>query len=230
MPPRPFSPTLPVAACALGAIAGALLGGPWIWLHYLCKPLATVLLLAMAARAALPVSRRYRVLVCTGLLLSLAGDVFLMLPVDLFVAGLVSFLLAHLCYIAAFAGGSSWPSRALALLAYAAVAAVNLAALLPHVPDALKPAVLAYVAVLVLMAALAGARGWSLRGSTLAKPASIAAIGGALFVLSDSLLAWDKFGGGIPKAALFVLASYYAAQWCIAHSVESEANVEVRRG
>jgi uncharacterized membrane protein YhhN len=222
MPPRPFALTLPIAATALAAIAGAVLGGPWMAMHYVCKPLATVLLLAMAAGAAQPVSRRYRGLVCAGLVLSLAGDVFLMLPIDLFVAGLLSFLLAHLCYIAAFAGGSSWPSRAVALLVYAVVAAINLAALLPHVPDALKPAVLAYVAVLVLMAALAGARGWSMRGGALAKPASVAAIGGALFVLSDSLLAWDRFGGGIPKAALWVLASYYAAQWCIAHSVDAE--------
>ncbi|HEY2345147.1 MAG TPA: lysoplasmalogenase [Xanthomonadaceae bacterium] len=222
--------TAPICASALGAIAGALLGGPWIWLHYLCKPLATVLLLAMAARAAQPVAMRYRTLVCAGLVLSLAGDVFLMLPIDLFVAGLLSFLLAHLCYIAAFAGGSSWSARALALLAYAAIAAANLTALLPHVPADLKPAVLGYVAVLVLMAAMAGARAWSLRGDALAKPARVAAVGGALFVVSDSLLAWDKFGGGIPEAALFVLASYYAAQWCIARSVDRAKSEEVRRG
>jgi len=219
-----------IAACALGAVAGALLGGPWLWLHYACKPLATVLLLAMAARAALPVSARYRLLVGAGLLLSLAGDVFLMLPMDLFVAGLVSFLLAHVCYAAAFAGGSTGPARVVALLAYGAVAAVNLAALLPHVPAGLKGAVLGYVSVLVLMAALAGARAWSLRGDAPGKPAQFAAVGGAAFVLSDSLLAWDRFGGGIPHAAAWVLASYYAAQWCIARSVDRAQPGEVRHG
>ena len=35
-----------------------------------------------------------------ALVLCLAGDVFLMLPKDLFVAGLASFLLGHLCYVA----------------------------------------------------------------------------------------------------------------------------------
>ncbi|NIW49240.1 MAG: lysoplasmalogenase, partial [Gammaproteobacteria bacterium] len=34
-----------------------------------------------------------------GLALSLAGDIFLMLPDEKFIAGLVSFLLAHLAYI-----------------------------------------------------------------------------------------------------------------------------------
>ncbi|MQB01909.1 MAG: hypothetical protein GEU78_16820, partial [Actinobacteria bacterium] len=41
-------------------------------------------------------------LLFAALLFSLAGDVFLMLPRDLFVAGLVSFLGAHVCYIVAF--------------------------------------------------------------------------------------------------------------------------------
>lgn len=222
--------TLLIAASALGAIAGGLLGGPWIWLHYLCKPLATLLLLVMAARAEHPVSPRYRWLVCAGLLLSLAGDVFLMLPQDLFVAGLLAFLLAHLCYIGAFASGSSWLARALTLLAYAAVAAANLVALLPHVPADLKVAVLGYVAVLVLMAALAGARGWCLHGSALARPSAWAAVGGALFVASDTLLAWNKFGGGIPAATVWVLASYYAAQWCIARSVDRSEPDEVHGG
>lgn len=153
-----------------------------------------------------------------------------MLPVDLFVAGLLSFLLAHLCYIAAFAPGSDGSARGLALLAYGAVAAVNLAALLPRVPADLKPAVLGYVAVLVLMAALAGARAWSLRDGALARSAKVAATGGALFVVSDSLLAWDKFGHGIPAAPVWVLGTYYAAQWCIAHSVDRAGSAEASHG
>lgn len=226
MPRRSFFLSVAIAASALGAILGALLAGPWLWLHYLCKPAATALLLAMAAGVRVPTWRRYRGLVCAGLSLSLAGDVFLMLPAGLlafdpFIAGLLSFLLAHLCYIVAFAGGSSWPVRGVMALMYAAVAAANLVGLLAHVPSVLRAAVLAYVAVLMLMAALAGARAWALRDSALAVPARIAGIGGALFVLSDSLLAWDRFGGGIPGAALWVLASYYAAQWCIACSVDA---------
>jgi uncharacterized membrane protein YhhN len=37
-----------------------------------------------------------------GLVFSLAGDVFLMLPKERFVGGLVSFLLAHIAYIIGF--------------------------------------------------------------------------------------------------------------------------------
>jgi hypothetical protein len=42
-----------------------------------------------------------------GLIFSLAGDIFLMLPTDRFREGLASFLAAHVCYIAAFASRSS---------------------------------------------------------------------------------------------------------------------------
>lgn len=211
---------LAVALAAAGAIIGALAGGPMIWLHYLCKPLATVLILSFAARAVPGHSRRYRIAVVLGLVCSLAGDVFLMLPRDLFLAGLVSFLLAHLCFLVAFFPGARWPERGVALAVFGAIAAVNLAFLLPLVPQPLQVAVLAYVAVLVAMAAFAAARAWALRADpVLARPAVIAAWGGALFILSDSLLAWNRFGEGLPLAQLLVLASYFAAIGCIARSV-----------
>lgn len=210
-----------IALAAAGAIAGALLGGPWIWLHYLCKPLTTVLILCLAARARPAQSGRYRAAVLVGLLFSLAGDVFLMLPQDLFVQGLLAFLLAHLCFYAAFFPGARWRARLVAVLAYGAVGATNMALLLPHIPPPLHAPVLAYVLVLVVMAGLAAARAWTLRGNpALARPAALAAWGGALFVLSDSLLAWNLFHGGIPLSALLVLASYYGALWCIARSVQ----------
>jgi uncharacterized membrane protein YhhN len=39
-------------------------------------------------------------------------------------------------------------------------------------------------------------------------------------MISDSLLAWDRFRGALPWAALYVLTTYYAALWLIARSVE----------
>ncbi|KAF1718220.1 hypothetical protein CSC74_04870 [Pseudoxanthomonas yeongjuensis] len=224
MPPRNTLLTRLVAVSAVGAIASALLDGQWIWLHYVCKPLATLLILALAMGVSNPVSTRYRLLVCVGLLFSLAGDVFLMLPGDWFVSGLASFLLAHLCYVVAFAPGSGTREKLIACVVYAAIAVANLVGLLPRLPAELHAPVLAYVAVLMLMGALAAARGWSLRRDPrLADSARLAAIGGGLFVLSDSLLAWNRFGGGIPLASLWVLATYFIAQWHIARSVDLQA-------
>lgn len=212
------------ALVVAGAIAGGLLGGPWLWLHYACKPLATLMVLAWVLRTAPAVSVRYRRAMALGVVFSLAGDVLLMLPQGLFLAGLVAFLLAHWCFIVALWPGGDGLANAVAVLVYAAIAAVALGLLWPDVPDAMRLPVFVYVQALVLMAALAAARAWRLRGDTaLAGPARMAAVGGALFVLSDSLLAWNHFHGGLPLALLWVLASYYASLWCIARSVARPA-------
>lgn len=214
-------PTWLIVLAAVAAIAGASLGGAWVWLHYIGKPATTLLLVWLAAAAAQPVAVRWQRAVIAGLVLSLVGDVCLMLPVDLFVPGLIAFLLAHLAYIVAFAPGSTWGARAIAFAVLAGVAGVNLMGLLPRIEPALKGAVIAYVVVLASMAAFALARAWT-PALMQAHPGGtrLAALGGVAFVASDSLLAWDKFAGGIPMPALLVLATYWFAQWCIARSVE----------
>ena len=220
--------TLGIFATAVGAIAGALLGGQWIWLHYLCKPLATVLLLAMTWKAVVPVSARYRNTVLVGLFFSLVGDVCLMLPADLFLVGLAAFLLAHLCYISVFFPGSSTRIRMTSIGVFALFGVANLFGLLPRVENAMRVPVMTYVVALILMAGFALARARSLRAKpgvqqALAGSARLAAIGAALFVVSDTLLAWNRFGGGIPLASLWVLGTYFAAQWHIARSVDLDS-------
>lgn len=217
-----------IAATAVGAIAGALLGGPWLWLHYACKPLATASILALAIGAASPVSSRYRMLVCAGLMFSLVGDVFLMLPGDSFLAGLVAFLVAHLFYLVAFYGRSHARVRLTSVSMFAAFGVVNLIGLLPIVDAAMRVPVVLYVLALLLMAGFALARARSLHalegmGSAIATSARLAAIGALFFVISDTLLAWNRFDGGIYLAPLWVLGTYFVAQWYIARSVELQA-------
>lgn len=212
----PFLWVMPATA----AIIGAALGGPWIWLHYAGKPLATLSILYLAASAQSVVSVRYRRAVLMGMFLSLVGDVCLMLPGDHFIAGLIAFLLAHVCYIVAFAPGSSAKARAGGLTLIAAVALLNLAGLVPRIDAELKVPVFAYVAVLATMAGVALARAWTpALSGPMPRSVRFAAVGAVCFVVSDSLLAWDRFAGNIPMPALLVLGTYYIAQWCIAKSV-----------
>ena len=210
-----------IAVAAAAAIVGAMAGPELLWLHYLCKPLTTFAIAILAWRTADAVSNRYRTTVLAGLSLSLVGDVLLMLPVDLFVPGLIAFLLAHLCYVAAFLPGSNARARVLAFVPVALIAAANLAGLLPRVATPLKAPVVVYTIVLGTMAAFALASAFTPAISqSVPRSARIAAIGAACFMVSDSLLAWDKFGGGLPMSALSVLGTYYLAQWCIARSVQ----------
>ena len=81
---------------------------------YVFKPLGTVLILLIALQGSRQVAPFYRYAIVAGLGFSLVGDVLLMLQSDRFVAGLASFLLAHLSYIVAFSSGtgfgfSVWP-------------------------------------------------------------------------------------------------------------------------
>lgn len=228
MPVRPLSVAFVVVfvLAALAAIVGAMpvggmLGGDALWLHYIGKPLATLLLCWHVVRTTQPVSARYRRAVAIGMVLSLVGDVCLMLPGDLFLPGLVAFLLAHIAYIVAFAPGSAAKARAAGFALVALIAAANLFGLLPRVAPDLKVPVVAYTVVLASMAAFALARAWTPAvSSALPRSARRGAVGAVLFMASDSLLAWDRFAGGIPMSALLVLGTYYAAQWCIARSVE----------
>lgn len=215
-----------LALMAGGAIAGALIDGA-LWLHYLCKPGATLLLIAYAARARVGADSRYRRWIIAGLVCSLVGDVCLMLPVDAFVAGLAAFLVAHLCYIAALRRGAWRPALIVSALAMAAYAGFNVAGLWPHLPAALRGAVLAYTLVLAAMAALALSRA-AARPAPVGSVPSLAALGALLFVASDSILAWDRFATPWPAAAAWVLASYYGAQWCIARSAHGAIAVSAQ--
>lgn len=215
------------AAILGGVLAGGDAGSAWQWLRWIAKPLTTLLILVAAALAWRPVSPRYRFWIVAGLVFSLTGDVLLMLPADLFVAGLVAFLGGHLCFITAFLGDSRFGTRPLAWLACLLVGGVITVLLWPSIPPALRPAVAVYALVLSSMGAQALGRAWFHAGDALARPARRAAVGSLLFMLSDSLLAWNRFHLALPLATLWVLGSYYAAVWFIARSVaQDEGSIE----
>jgi len=208
-----------LALAALAAIVGATMRTPgivdgWTLLHWIAKPLATATLIALVARHATRTAK-LRAAVLAGLLCSLVGDVLLMLSPQLFVAGLIAFLLAHLCYLRAFSIDAHWFGDRIALVVLAAIGAGVLAGLWSALPAALKAPVLAYVVVIVAMAAQAFAR----RRAHPSRATKAAAIGAALFVASDALLAINRFRTPIPLAPLWVLATYWLAQWGIAQSV-----------
>ncbi|WP_158880762.1 lysoplasmalogenase [Rhodanobacter sp. L36] len=221
--------TLAVIVVAIGAIAGELLathdfGNGWWFLHWCFKPLATIWIFAMAWCAQPVVSVHYRRWILAGILFSCCGDVFLMLPVDLFVPGLLSFLLAHLCFLVAFLGDSRFAARPFVLLAALGYGALNLQLLWPSIPSPLRLPVTVYVTVLACMAGQAAvrARVFALHDDPRRRSATHAVIGALVFMLSDSLLAWNKFRGPIPLADAGVLATYYLAMWCIARSVQRD--------
>jgi uncharacterized membrane protein YhhN len=210
---------LPWAAGLSGAlaVAGNLLALPL--LIYVFKPATTLLIIAWAwpRGADAPAMRRW---VRAGLVLSLAGDVFLMWPQG-FLPGLVAFLLAHLAYIAAFTRSVRFAARPLAFAAYGLIAGALLMQLWPGVPPALRWPVLAYVVCLASMAAQSAVLWLAARGTAGEALARNAALGGLLFMSSDALLAFNKFSLPLPLASLWILATYWVAQGLIAKSLRA---------
>lgn len=184
------------------------------WQIYVFKPLATLLILALALSLS-PARSEYQWAVATGLLFSTAGDVFLMLPRDRFVAGLASFLVAHLCYVWAFSIGVPFADKPLLWLPYFAAGGIVVALVWPGLKPALRGPVAAYVVVIAAMAGQATER-WSDLGGGFALAA---AMGAGLFVVSDAVLAIDRFRWKFHAARALTLATYWSAQLLIALSV-----------
>jgi uncharacterized membrane protein YhhN len=173
-------------------------------LEYGAKPLvmAGLIGVALTLRAVNP-AQRWLFVVALGF--GLVSDVFLMLPRDTFLAGLVAALLEHLAYIAGFlTRGVHLPLLAVAVV----VALVSVAIFLPPIvraigakqPRLVRP-VLVYVGVFVVMVASAGASG-----------SAVALAGALLFFYSDAILAWNRFGRPLPYGRLVNIVPYHVGE------------------
>ncbi|OBB59802.1 hypothetical protein A5757_12005 [Mycobacterium sp. 852013-51886_SCH5428379] len=148
---------------------------------------ATAAVLLAAAAVGHPVARERRWLV-PALLFSAAGDFLLAIPwwEPSFVLGLASFLIAHLCFLAALI---PLATRSAPRLAAVAATVVACAALLvwfwPHlVADGMAVPVTAYIAVLGAMVCAA----------LLAKlPTPWTALGAVTFAVSDAMIGIGRF-------------------------------------
>lgn len=151
-----------------------------------------------------------------GGILSLCGDVFLMLPGNFFIPGLVSFLLAHVSYIIGLNSDGldlRWQSvifllgiTAISYWLYGRLAS----AMHAKGQQSFKRPVLIYVLVISLMVFSALLTGWREIWSGL--PALLVSLGAVLFYASDGQLAWDKFIQPLPHARLRVMVTYHLGQ------------------
>ncbi len=152
---------------------------------------------------------RKNVFILTALAFSWLGDVFLMLPGEIyFIWGLLAFLSAHACYIWVFSRQSSFlPIRILPFLAY--VALLMSGPLRGKLPEGLRIPIYLYIAVLTGMGCMAALRRSREPGYELLL------IGAILFILSDSFLALNKFASPIPLGGFWIMLTYGLAQYFI---------------
>ena len=202
--------TGPAAVFLALALAAAVFD--WIAVHqqqktveYLCKPLTLVLLIACAL-ALDPDDPAVRAWFVFALVLSLAGDVFLMLPKDLFVFGLGSFLLGHIAYIVGMhVDGVDGLRLLIGIVIVMVLLAVIGTRILKGVragPDpGLGGPVVAYMGVISAMVA-----------SAIGVGQAMMVIGAALFYASDALIAWNRFVAETRHHDVAIMVTYHLAQ------------------
>ncbi|MCO6459763.1 MAG: lysoplasmalogenase [Saprospiraceae bacterium] len=155
-----------------------------------------------------------------GLIWSWLGDIALMFVSyrsGFFLIGLFSFLIAHIAYSFAFAEDIRFPSVnrpvwaiSFSIAFFTTHALFLFFILYPGLGNMVVPVIL-YTLVISLMAVLA----WSRIGSVNSSSFWSIAAGAWLFVISDSVLAIDKFAFSLPKAGVIIILTYIFAQYLI---------------
>ncbi|MBC2879386.1 MULTISPECIES: lysoplasmalogenase [Streptomyces] len=200
---------LPLAfAAAAGVHLGALAGGAEP-VARATKPVLMPLLAEYVLRRGGPRT------LALALLFGCAGDTLLQVAGELpFLLGMGAFAAGHGCYLALFTRHGTGPASRRRLAAgYAAAWAGTTALLWPGLPAGLRPPVAFYG--LLLTATAFGALRTGRR----------AAAGGALFLLSDGLIASGLAGRPQPPAPQFwIMLTYLGAQYLLAEGVLEAAD------
>lgn len=205
-----------VAAAALHVGAEAL---SVFWLAASTKTLPLALLF-ISFYLEVSTRSRFKGYILSGLLFSLLGDLLLLLArlnETYFLLGLSSFLAAHIFYILAFSGyakrrppgyvqAAPW-----AVLPFA-VYVVGISLWWWGDLGGLRIPVAAYSLVITAM----GISALNLRNAA-PGPVFLTLLAGAVFfILSDTMIAVEKFKVSIPLSRIWIMATYFLAQGCIA--------------
>lgn len=199
---------------------------------YFLAPTAATKALACITLSALSYLEEsgYGSTVAGGLVFSAMGDVLLELQGKTnFLLGLVSFLIAHLFYIYAFYAHSKIDYSygigcGILLIAFYSS---MMYALLPDVESDLKVPIIVYGSVISTMTFLAFNRYFSPAISRTSRLLSL--VGSVFFVVSDSLLAFDKFKFPINNAKIYIMITYWIGQCMIAMSCKECKDGRVKR-
>ena len=187
-------------------------------LEFYLKPL---LLLPLIVAAFISTNFKNKIILVVALVFSWIGDTLLLFVFKdaiFFILGLVAFLTAHIFYIVLFAkelkkvnAKIEWRKRGLLIIFIYLIAL--LLVLIPHLGGLTIPVII-YAVVISTMLYMA-----YLLSFHWLKPNSIYLFTGAIsFILSDSILAFNKFYQPVPLSGLLIMATYLYAQWALVRS------------
>jgi uncharacterized membrane protein YhhN len=187
-------------------------------LRYLVKPTLMIVLALYFYQESKPDITSFAKKILAALVFSWGGDVFLMFP-DLFLPGLISFLIAHIFYILAFTENIHRASErrsivniVLFALPFLFFSFTLFSFLLPNLGEMMIP-VGVYTSVITVMGISA-----AIRPQSVGKQSYIMVLAGAvIFMISDSIIALNKFmyHDELPYARIIIMVTYLLAQYLI---------------
>lgn len=142
-------------------------------------------------------------LISAALFLSSLGD--MAGSADCFLAQISFFSAAHMCYIAYFLHNARFSKASLPLLSIVLSAVFMISCyIVPHTDGIERWFVIFYILAITTMGAASVFNGaccyW------------LYVLAASVFMMSDSIIAWNRFVETIPHATAYIMSSYYAAQ------------------
>lgn len=200
---------LPISILITGILYIFIIPSQPVLVSILFKLIPMWLILLYAFQQTPAISKSYHLLIGIGLFFCMLGDGLLYW----FVIGLTAFLIGHLFYIAGFIRRFHFSLLRGIMIVPVGIYGYMIAnsivkAILDKGDDFLVIPVIAYVVVITLMGwfALMTGNAWAFAGSL-------------LFILSDSVLAWNKFVEPVMYSGPIIMITYYSAQFLIARSI-----------
>ncbi|KLT66975.1 lysoplasmalogenase [Pedobacter sp. BMA] len=191
-----------------------------LFIRNFTKPLIAITLLVWLYSAT-KLKGRFHKRIFIGLLFALTGDIFLMLQANhpgYFTYGLIAFLICHISYIRAFTlDHKSNPSVKIPFFLWSAGAliifCIGLFFYLQPFLGAMQFAVLVYAIVITVMAIMALNR----YGKVNIFSYKLVLYGAFFFLLSDTVLAVNRYAQPIPQSGILIMGSYMIAQYLIVY-------------
>ena len=201
----------------IGLISIILLDQPVFFPGFISKAFIIPVLVILFLVNLNPGKNRLHTLMLAGLFFSWAGDVVLEFSKNngnIFILGLVCFLLAHIMYLTAFfitPGNNSIPTNRIWLLIPVIIYGIVLVSYLYSDLAEMRLPVLLYTLVILTM--LTGAMN---RKDKVNKRSYYLVLSGAiLFVISDSSIAVNKFSHQFESSGIVIMSTYIVAQYLI---------------
>lgn len=183
------------------------------------KIIPILILLFLASQIKNIAFKKDKFFLMLALAFSLAGDAILSLKASWFVFGLGAFLVAHLFYIPLFVRHIKFDKSKIYLPIGVLIYGVMMGWFLKDINPKLVVPVYAYLAVISAMVITSVFNIFNNR---------ILVLGTLLFMFSDSLIAVNKFLTPVPLSGLFIMSTYYVAQFLITDNVIKEFEVSNR--